>query len=68
MFFYSQFVAHFSANRRYMAPAVAEGIRRDARSRVIERQQAGRADAPLLFDDLIERIERAVAGGSAIPT
>jgi hypothetical protein len=63
---FSQFTSHFLANVRSMAPAVAADIRRAALARVTERQRAGRADGALLFDDLIERIERAVAGGSAI--
>lgn len=59
--FWSHFVHHFTENRAAMAPAVAEGIRRDALARVRERWAAGRGDVPLCFADLIERIERAVS-------
>ena len=57
---FSQFTSHFLANRSRIAPAVAAQIRRDAIARVNDRQIAGRGDAPLMFNDLIERIETAL--------
>ena len=60
--FYSQFVAHYTANVGRMPAAIAVQIKRDAQARIIGRQRAGRADGALLFDDLIERIEFAICG------
>jgi len=59
MFWY-HFVHHFTANRDAMPKGEAESIREAALARVRERWAAGRGDTPLLFDDLIERIERAL--------
>ncbi len=63
-FLLSHFTAHFDANRRYMPRAVARAILTAAAKRLGARQAAGYAERPLLFDDLIDRIEQAVAGGS----
>lgn len=64
--FFSHFTAHFAANRNRIPAGVAAVIRREALQRVQDRQAAGRAGSALDFSDLIERIEQAVAGGSAI--
>ena len=66
MFHFSDFVAHFAANRRYMAPVTAATIRKVALTRLAERQAAGRGDTPLLFGDLIDRIEAAVSGAANV--
>lgn len=57
---FSQFTAHYSANKSRIPASIASTIRREALARVVERQQAGRADSVLTFDDLIERIEIAL--------
>lgn len=62
---FSQFVRHFLANQHSIPAAVATVIRREALARVTRRQAAGRADGVLLFDDLILRIESAVAPKAA---
>ena len=59
---FTAFTAHFAANQNKIAASVAAQIKREARARIIERQQAGRADSALDFSDLIHRIETAVAG------
>lgn len=48
-----------------MPPAVARAILVQATKRLSRRQVAGAADCPLLFDDLVDRIEAAVGGASA---
>lgn len=64
-FLWSDFIAYWVENRRYMPPAVARAIAVRGCRRVIARQVSGRADCPLLFDDLVDRIEAAVGGASA---
>lgn len=62
MIFYSAFVRHWTEARRHMPAGEAEAIRVAAVARVTERQRAGRADGPLDFADLCERIELALGG------
>ena len=59
---WSQFTAHFVANKRSMPAAVAAEIGRTAKARVAARWQAGRADCALDFTDLVDAIEKAVMG------
>ncbi len=40
--------------------AVLAQVKREARARIIERLQAGRADSILTFDDLVLRCEEAI--------
>jgi hypothetical protein len=63
---FSQFVAHWTANRRHVAASVAEEVRRAAVARLQERMSDGGANAPLCFADLVQRMEAAV-GGMAKP-
>lgn len=58
--FWSAFVSHFTANKRFLAPAVAAQIRREAIARYVARMAAGRADSVLDFTDLVQRIESAI--------
>lgn len=62
MAYWSDFTSHYVANRSRMPAGVAAAIRRDALARLAERMAAGRGDGPLLFNDLIERIEVALGG------
>lgn len=57
---FTQFISHLAANKRHLAPAVAEQIRQDARQRLVIRWEAGRADCILDFTDLVNRIEAAI--------
>jgi hypothetical protein len=56
---FSQFVAHWTANRRHVAASVAEEVRRAAVARLQERMSDGGANAPLCFADLVQRMEAA---------
>jgi hypothetical protein len=67
MAYFSDFVAHWVANTDCMPAAVSADIRRAGLARVSARWAAGRGDEPLTFDDLIDRIENAVAGVRLIP-
>ena len=58
---FSTFTAHFAANASRIPASVAAEIRREAKTRVMDRFAAGRADCILDFSDLIGRIEAAVA-------
>jgi len=61
MITFSGFVQHWTDNKRHMPAAEAQAIRRVALARVQERQAAGYGRTPLAFDDLCERIERALS-------
>lgn len=58
---FSTFTSHFAANASNIPAAVRAEIRREAKTRVMDRFAAGRADSALDFSDLIRRIEAAVA-------
>jgi len=54
--FYSQFLIHFAANRHKIPAAERAAIVREAQARSMQ----ARASCPVTWDDLIERIERAL--------
>lgn len=58
----SAFARRFAEVEARLPPVAKERIRRTARERVVARWRAGRADGPLLFDDLAEQIEDALMG------
>lgn len=59
---WSVFCSYFVQNRKNLPASLASDIRQEALSRYRKRIQAGRADFPLLFDDLIGRCEASIAG------
>lgn len=59
------FVRYFQDNERHMPRAFADNVRRTATARYRERILSGRADGPLVFNDLIARCERVIAGDAA---
>lgn len=56
MFTFSQFVKVWSEARGTVPQSVHRNVGREARDRVQERFAAGRADSPLDFSDLVERL------------
>lgn len=58
---FSQFTAHFLANKASIPASAAASIRREAIARVQERFQDGRGNCVLDFSDLVQKIEKAVA-------
>jgi hypothetical protein len=59
---FSQFVAHYNANHQHVPYATLQIIRREAVARLKGRWSDGRANVPLDFSDLAQRLEAAIGG------
>ena len=60
MAYFSDFVAYWADNQHRVPRRLATDCRIAAVARTRERVQAGRGDKPLLFDDLIARMDAAL--------
>ncbi len=60
MFTFNQFMTHLVDNAARMPQGELQSIRRAAKDRLTVQWQNGRADGVLLFDDLVERIEKSL--------
>lgn len=55
----SAFINYLNTEARGIPAAVVLQVKREARARIVERLQAGRADCELTFTDLFDRCEAA---------
>lgn len=65
MITWSAFAAYMVDNKRFVTASLWAEVARAGKQRVIERQQAGRADSALDFTDLVARVEGSHINGAA---
>ena len=57
---FSQFTAYMVQNRRNIANATWQKLRREGIARLTERMNSGRADCELDFSDLVQQAEATI--------
>jgi len=57
---WSGFVRYINDAEKHAPRAIVDEVKREAKRRLQERLQAGRADSVLCFRDLVEKVENSI--------